>query len=61
MTQNANEAKKSWSIAEQSVFASSIHSYMTLMVKFTIVDVLDLYFSEKLPAACNLTFIFRGQ
>ena len=26
MTQNANEAKKSWSIAEQSVFASSIHS-----------------------------------
>ena len=28
MTQNANEAKKSWSIAEQSVFASSIHSSM---------------------------------
>ena len=29
--------------------------------KFTIVDVLTLCFSEKLPAAGNLTFIFRGQ
>ena len=53
--------KNNWSFAEQSVFASSIHSYMTLTVRFTNVDVLDLYFSEKLPAACNSTFIFRGQ
>jgi hypothetical protein len=28
MTQNVNEAKKSRSFAEQSVFASSIHSSM---------------------------------
>ena len=33
---------------------------LRLRVKFTIVDVLTLCFSEKLPAAGNLTFIFRG-
>ena len=33
----------------------------TLRVKFTSVDVLTLCFSEKLPAADNLAFIFRGQ
>ena len=33
----------------------------TLRVKFTSVDVLILCFSEKLPAAGNLAFIFRGQ
>ena len=32
-----------------------------LRVKFTNVDALTLCFSEKLPAAGNLDFVFRGQ
>ena len=40
---------------------SECFSTGALRVKFTSVDVLTLCFSEKLPAAGNLTFIFRGQ
>ena len=35
--------------------------HQTLRVKFTSLDVLTLCFNEKLPAAGNLAFIFRGQ
>ena len=35
MTQNATQAKKSWSFPEQSVFISSIPSSMLLLLAFS--------------------------